>query len=488
VICGKGNNGGDGFVVARKLHEAGKEVSVLQLADPADVKGDAAEKLNLLPFEPVIARNEEELKSDAAQQVFASNLLVDAILGTGFKPPVRGVYAAAIKETWDWFSPVVSVDIPSAVDSDERNHIVNNGARSDAIVTFTAPKPALVFLNLTNGPIIVASVGSPPEALTSSLKLEAITARDLGLLCGPRNYDANKGNFGHVLVIGGSRGKAGAVAMSGMAALRSGAGLCTIACPSGVQALVSGFAPELMTEDLAETDVGTASLGALEYGRIEAVMKGKTVLAIGRGVSRHPEAAEFVRTVVNKAAVPVVLDADGLNAFEGDTERLDGSERLLVLTPHPGEMARLTGLSTTEVQADRIGVARKFAREHNCVLVLKGWRTLVAEPGGTVWVNMTGNPGMATGGTGDVLTGIIAGFIAQHPPQALNAVLAAVYLHGLAGDLACTELGEQAMIATDLLRKLPGAFKSVDWNSRVTVLRGAAPQPFWSRNRARRSC
>jgi ADP-dependent NAD(P)H-hydrate dehydratase / NAD(P)H-hydrate epimerase len=365
---------------------------------------------------------------------------------------------------------------------------VNNGARSDAIVTFTAPKPAHVFLNLTNGPIIVASVGSPPEALTSSLKLEAITARDLGLLWGPRNYDANKGNFGHVLVIGGSRGKAGAVAMSGIAALRSGAGLCTIACPSGVQALVSGFAPELMTEDLAETDAGTISLRALEYGRIDAAMKGKTVLAIGPGVSRHPEAAEFVRTVVNKAAVPVVLDADGLNAFEETPERLDGSARLLVLTPHPGEMARLTGLSTSEVQADRIGVARKFAREHNCVLVLKGWRTLVAEPGGTVWVNMTGNPGMATGGTGDVLTGIIAGLVAQHPPQALNAVLAAVYLHGLAGDLACTELGEQAMIATDLLRKLPGAFKSVDWNSRVTVLRGAAPQPFWSRNRARRSC
>jgi len=217
-----------------------------------------------------------------------------------------------------------------------------------------------------------------------------------------------------------------------------------------------------MTGDLPETDQGSISLRAFDSARMDDLIHGKTVLAIGPGISRHPETAEFVRTLVHRREVPVVLDADGLNAFAGHDERLDGSAVPLILTPHPGEMARLAGMHTGDVQADRVGVARKFAHDHNCIVALKGWRTVVAQPDGKVWVNMTGNPGMATGGTGDILTGMIASFVAQfgdeHP---VHAILAAVRLHGLAGDLAARDYaGMHCTIATDLLKFLPDAFRA----------------------------
>lgn len=487
VICGKGNNGGDGFVAARKLHEAGKSVQVLLLADPAEVKGEAAEMLKRVPVNVVVARTEEELKDDLAHQVFESDLLVDAILGTGFKPPVTGIYAAAIEATRFRDVPVVSVDLPSGLDADSVDSVLPSYPLiyASAVVTFTAPKPVHAFFPMR---AVLAQIGTPREASwESSLKLSLATPGqehgnerafhrwDDVVHAEPRLAESNKGSFGHVLVVGGSRGKAGAPAMAGLAALRAGAGLCTVATARGVQSLVASFAPELMTEDLAETEAGTISLRAMEYGRIDEIARGKTVVAIGPGISRNPESAELARTLVHRRLAPLVLDADGLNAFEGHGERLDGTGVPLILTPHPGEMARLTGLSVDEVQADRIGVARKFAHDQHCVVVLKGWRTLIAEPSGEVWVNPTGNPGMATGGTGDVLTGIIAGLVAQAPQweatennvdaQAvvrrgiLEAVITGVYLHGLAGDLAAAELGEHALIATDLLRFLPHAIR-----------------------------
>jgi ADP-dependent NAD(P)H-hydrate dehydratase / NAD(P)H-hydrate epimerase len=228
-----------------------------------------------------------------------------------------------------------------------------------------------------------------------------------------------------------------------------------------VLATVAGFHPELMTEALQETDAGTISLRALEYGYLDELTKGKTVLAIGPGISRNPETSEFVRTVVEKYRVPIVLDADGLNAFEGMANKLNGEGRSMVITPHPGEMARLTGLSILEVQKDRIGVARGFAKDHGIVVVLKGHRSLIAQPDGEVWVNTTGNPGMATGGTGDILTGMVAGMIAQNPKLVVEAVTAAVYLHGLAGDVTCETTGEQSLVATDLIAALPEAMRRV---------------------------
>jgi ADP-dependent NAD(P)H-hydrate dehydratase / NAD(P)H-hydrate epimerase len=467
VICGKGNNGGDGFVVARKLPAAGKDVRLLLLAQSSELQGDAAEMFRRLSGEPVIVRSAEELKGEPARAVFESDVLVDAILGTGFRPPVTGLYAEAIDLLNAGIVPVVAVDIPSGADADVTGEQTGAVARADGIVTFTSPRPAHVFGGLTRGPTIISPIGSPEEAIVSSLRLNLITAREIAPLIGPRDVAANKGSFGHVLVIGGSVGKAGAAAMAGMSALRVGAGLSTIATPKSVLATVAGFHPEVMTEPLEETEAGTISMQARKH--IDALAKGKTVLAIGPGISRNPETAEFVRATVKKHTVPMVLDADGLNAFEGHANELKGKSRTLVLTPHPGEMARLTGMTVAAVQRARISVAREFARKHGVILVLKGHRTLVAMPDGEVWVSTTGNPGMATGGTGDILTGMVAGLMAQNPERVFEAVVAAVHLHGLAGDVARETMGEHSLVATDLVRALPEAFRRV---------REAAPKPL----------
>jgi NAD(P)H-hydrate epimerase len=469
IVCGKGNNGGDGFVAARKLHQAGKVVEVLLLADPADLRGDAAKMFARLPFRPVVIGNEQQLANELTRGFGNADLIIDAILGTGVRPPVTGLYAQAIEAINRTSAKVLAVDIPSGADSDALTPQTGTIARADAIVTFTAPRPAHLLGNLSLGPVVVAPIGSPPEASQSALNLFAITAEDVAPLLAPRAPDSNKGRFGHVLVIGGSLGKSGAPAMAGMAGLRAGAGLVTVATTRSALAVVAGHAPELMTEALPET--ATGALGRLALSELPEVMKGKTVIAIGPGLGRHIETAELVRDVALNATVPTVLDADGLNAFEGLAKLLNGGKRTLVLTPHPGEMARLTGTSISAVQADRLSVARRFAHEHACILVLKGHRTIVALPGGAAWINPTGNAGMATGGTGDVLTGMVAGFLAQFPQQAALAVCAAVYLHGVAGDVAREQMGEQAMIATDLIHSLPEAMRrTVAW-SRQKLLR-----------------
>ncbi len=459
VICGRGNNGGDGFVVARKLHEAGQEVRVLLLAERSELRGDAAEMFTRLLMPAVGVSKKEQLKDEPARSVFDADVLVDAILGTGFRPPVSGLYAEAIATVNASSVPVVAVDIPSGADADVMGEQVGAVARADAVVTFTAPRPAHVFGMLTRGPTVVAPIGSPDEAVVSSLQLNLITARDVAPLIGPRPAASNKGSFGHVLVLGGSTGKAGAAAMAGIAALRAGAGLSTVATAKSVLATVGGFHPELMTEPLEETEAGSISLTSLEQGRLDTLVKAKTVLAVGPGISRHPDTAALVRSVVKKYKLPIVLDADGLNAFEGRASELKSSAGTLVITPHPGEMARLTASTVSAVQHDRLNVARTFARENRLIVALKGHRTLIAQPDGTVWVSATGNPGMATGGTGDILTGMVAGLIAQHPDRIAEAVIAAVHLHGLAGDVARESMGEHSLVATDLLKALPEAFR-----------------------------
>lgn len=459
VICGKGNNGGDGFVAARKLHGAGRDVRILLLADRSELHGDAAEMFTRLPVAPVLATSASQLKEEPAQAVFGADVLLDAILGTGFRPPVSGLYAEAIAALNASSVPVIAVDIPSGADADVMGEQVGAVARANAVVTFTAPRPAHIFGMLSAGPTLVAPIGSPDEAISSKLQLNLITARDVAPLVAPRASAANKGSFGHVLVLGGSWGKAGAAAMAGFAALRAGAGLSTVATPQSVLPTVAGFHPELMTESLAETRARSISAAALT--RVSVLAKGKTVLAIGPGVSRHPDTARFVRGAIKKYKLPIVLDADGLNAFEGRTREFKSAPGTLILTPHPGEMARLTGSTVPAVQHDRLSVARTFARGHKLIVVLKGHRTLIAQPEGAVWVNTSGNPGMATGGTGDILTGMVAGFIAQYPNRIAEAVAAAVHLHGLAGDIARENMGEQSLVATDLLVALPEAFRRV---------------------------
>jgi ADP-dependent NAD(P)H-hydrate dehydratase / NAD(P)H-hydrate epimerase len=468
VWCGKGNNGGDGFVAACRLHERGKKVQVILLANPNELRGDADLMFAQLPNEAIVVRSGEELKSERLQIALEADLYLDAVLGTGFKPTVSGLYAEAIATMNASKVPVVAVDIPSGADADVMGKQSGTIARADAVVTFTAPRPAHVFGLLTGGPTVVAQIGSPPEAIVSSLNLNVITAPDLSAQVAPRPAESNKGSYGHVLVVGGSLGKAGAAAMAGIAALRAGAGLSTVATPKSVLGTVAGFHAELMTEPLPETDKSTISNGALD--RIEALAKGKTVIAIGPGISREAETSALVRSLIAKFHVPIVLDADGLNAFEGCADELNGKGRMLVITPHPGEMARLVGSSIADVQKDRLGVARKFAREHELIVVLKGHRTLVVQPDGKAWVNTTGNPGMATGGTGDILTGMVAGMIAQHPKDVFRAVLAAVHLHGLAGDVAREKLGEHSLVATDLLRGLPRAFQRTAKSARENLV------------------
>ena len=466
VVCGKGNNGGDGFVAARLLHERlnekDKPVQVLLLADPSELKGDAAEMYTRLPFAATVVRTSEELNSDRVKQLLSADIFVDAILGTGFKPPVSGLYAEAIAILNAGKGKVIAVDIPSGADADAMAPQQGLIARADAIVTFTAPRQAHVFGQLTKGPTHVAAIGSPDEAIVSSLHLDLIHPRDFAAFLAPRPAESNKGNYGHVLVIGGAVGKAGSVAMAGMAALRAGAGLSTVATAKSALSIVAGFYPELMTEPLPETDYGTIATSA--GLRIVELLKSMTVAAIGPGISRDEQTATLVRSLVAHEKVPMVVDADGLNAFEGRTNELNGEGRILVITPHPGEMARLAGISIADVQKDRLGVAREFAREHNLIVVLKGNRTLVVQPDGEAWVNTTGNPGMSTGGTGDILTGMVAAMLAQekraqNPQTALLAVCAAVHLHGVAGDVMRETVGEHSLVATDLLRGLPGAFE-----------------------------
>ena len=462
VVCGKGNNGGDGFVAARLLHQKGRSVQVILLADPEELKGDAAAMYGKLPTPATIVRSGNELKSDRARELLSHDVFVDAILGTGLKPPVSGLYADAIAAINVGDATVIAVDIPSGADADAMGPQEGTIARADEIVTFTAPRPAHVFSLLTRGPTYVANIGSPAEAIVSSLQLNLIHPRDFAALIALRPSESNKGTYGHVLVVGGSVGKAGSVAMAGMAALRAGAGLSTVATAKSVLPNVAGFYPELMTEPLPETDAGTIATSA--GVRIEELMKSMSVVAIGPGISRDPHTATLVRSLVSHHKAPMVVDADGLNAFERHTNELNGNGRILVITPHPGEMARLMGCSIADVQKDRVGVARKFAREHELIVVLKGHRTLVVRPGGEAWVNTTGNPGMATGGTGDILTGMVAAMLAQekraqNPESALLAVCAAVHLHGLAGDVMRDVVGEHSLVATDLLRGLPDAFE-----------------------------
>lgn len=468
VICGKGNNGGDGFVAVRKLQAAGKAVRAVLLAEPSELRGDAAYMFKTLIAPPLIVRSGEDLKRKQVRAVFESEVLLDAILGTGFRPPVSALYREAIGLLNASLAAVIAVDIPSGADADVMGEQTGAVARADAVVTFTAPRPAHVFGRLTAGSTLVSPIGSPDDAIVSKLQLNLIAAREIAPLIGPRQVSSNKGSFGHVLVVGGSLGKAGSAAMAGMAALRSGAGLSTVATPRSVLATVAGFHPEIMTEPLAETKAGSIARRALP--RVEKLGTGKTVLAIGPGVSRNSETAEFVRGLVGKGKTPIVLDADGLNAFEGHTAALNGKSRTVVLTPHPGEMARLARSTVEAVQRDRLNVARAFAREHQLIVVLKGHRTLVAQPYGTVWVNTTGNPGMATGGTGDILTGMIAGLIAQNPGRVTEAVIAAVHLHGLAGDVARESIGEHSLVATDLLKALPEAFRRVAQSARESTV------------------
>jgi hydroxyethylthiazole kinase-like uncharacterized protein yjeF len=459
ALCGKGNNGGDGFVAARHLAQAGRSVNVVLLGHTADLKGESATALAQLAAAsvPVLEIDDETALADAIDN---KGLVLDAVVGTGFRPPLRGLAATARDLIAGSKTPVVAVDLPSGWDADSTEQNATGAFRADAVVTFTAPKLAHVFGHLTEktfGPVVVADIDSPANAVQSETSLTWAGASK-GLAEQQRDVNSNKGKFGHILLIGGSYGKAGAPSMASLAALRAGAGLVTAAVPVSIVNTVALVTPELMVTPLEEVD-GAVSLANLSGGNLDKLLKGIKIIAVGPGLSTDGEASEFARQLVTKTTLPIVIDADALNAFAGKTDLLDGHGRAMVLTPHPGEMARLLGKTVKEVEADRVNLAREFATKHGLTLILKGWRTLIAHPGGTIGVNTTGNPAMAKGGSGDILTGIVAAMLGQFPDDVARAVELAVYLHGLAADFAAHAMDEHTVLATDTLAHLTDAFR-----------------------------
>ncbi|MFQ5777208.1 MAG: NAD(P)H-hydrate dehydratase [Terriglobia bacterium] len=467
VLCGKGNNGGDALVAARHLLTRGHKPHVALLADLAALKGDAPAnyKAFLQAGGTVEALPDTTDWNKRQPAALDCDVLVDGILGTGLTRPVEGYLQQVIRAVNSLRGRyrVLAVDIPSGLPSDSGEPL-GEAIQADATLTFTAPKRGQVFPpNSTRiGTLAVAPIGTPEEIISAhpELNLNLVVARRFRELSFARVPASHKGTFGHVVLVGGSRGKTGAVALAGKAALRMGAGLATVATPAGCLATVASLVPELMTEPLAETESGSISTRALDYGRFAKILEGKAVAALGPGLTTHPDTTQFVHAVLEQFDLPLVLDADALNALVGHLDVLRRRRaKLVVITPHPGEMARLLGTTSAEVQRQRLEVAQKFAREFRVFVILKGYRTVIAAPEGQMWVNPTGNPGMATGGAGDVLTGFVGGALApEGAAPVIDRLLLAVFLHGLAGDLAAEEKGQQALIASDITEALPQAW------------------------------
>lgn len=450
VLCGRGNNGGDGFVVARTLAQRDVDVSVFLIGRVSDVRGDARTNLEILGR---LGMTVVEVADSQAWELHFSEvtdctLIVDAIFGTGLNAPLSGLIESVVADVNASGIPVVAIDLPSGLSADSHEAI---GPCIDAglTVTLAAPKLPLVLppAETHAGDIVIADIGIPAEVIESleGPRVDLLTRASMRELITPRTADSHKGDYGRVLLIAGSRGKTGAAHLAAIGALRSGAGLVTVATPTSCLNTVAAMGAEYMTEPLDE------AINGLDPDNIDHLLEiARDVVALGPGLGQAEGTRDFVKQFVDRATMPLVVDADGLNAFVSDPDRLAGREgRDVIITPHPGEMARLVGMSSDEVQASRLEIARNFAVAHHVYVVLKGHRTLIATPDEKVFINPTGNAGMATGGTGDVLTGMIAAWLAQLL-DAEAACKLAVYLHGMAGDLAEADEGEVSMTAGDL--------------------------------------
>jgi NAD(P)H-hydrate epimerase len=473
VLCGRGSNGGDGFVVARTLVQRGVDVSVFLIGRVAEVRGDARINLEILGR---LGLTVVEVADSQAWELHFSEvsdctLIVDAIFGTGLNAPISGFIESVVTDVNASGIPVVAIDLPSGLSADSPEPI-GPSIEAGLTVTLAAPKLSLVLppAEMRAGDIVIADIGIPIEVLETvdGPLVDLLTRASMRELIPPRTPDSHKGDYGRVLVVAGSRGRTGAAHLAAVGALRSGAGLVTVATPASVQSIVATMAPEYMTEGLPETDEG------LDPDAVDHVLElARDVLALGPGLGQAAGTREFIRQLVDRATMPLVIDADGLNAFAGDPERLAGREgRDVIITPHPGEMARLVGMSTDEVQASRLEIARNFAVAHHVFVVLKGHRTLIATPDEKIFINPTGNPGMATGGTGDVLTGMIAAWLAQLL-DAEAACKLAVYLHGLAGDLAEADEGDVSMTSADVAGHLGDAMLELTARRKVVERNGS---------------
>ena len=456
VIAGRGNNGGDGFVMARYLARFGVKVTVYLLSENSRLAGDAADNFKLLaPLKvPVKEMTREADFNQAKMELAHQSLFVDAILGTGLNSDVRGFFKLVIDFINDLHRPVFAVDIPSGLHTDT-GHPCGTCIRADATATFAFPKIGHIQLPGAEytGELHIIDIGIPPHIMENvPPRHHLISKKMLKSLIRPRAYDIHKGGTGHVLVIAGSPGKTGAAAMSAMSALRTGAGLVTLGIPQGINPIAESQALEVMTVPLPETKTGMHT--EKSFATILGLLEDKKCLALGPGIGTDEKTKTLVHLLIRQCPVPIVVDADGLNNLAADPEILKHCKADIILTPHPGEMARLTGTTPKEVQKNRISCAREFSEKYNIHLVLKGARTLTAHPDGHVYINPTGNPGMASAGMGDVLTGMVAGFVSQgYPPQ--TAARLAVYLHGDAADKLSVSMGSYGYLASDIMHTIP---------------------------------
>lgn len=462
IVCGKGNNGGDGFVAARLLRRRQAKVRVLALASVSELSRDAATMYKqFVRGAGKSAVYTYASKTQARALLHDSDILVDALLGTGLSSSVTGRYADVIDSINDVRRPVVAVDLPSGLHADT-GIILGRAVRAFLTVTFGLPKLGLYQNQGIDhvGEVDIVDIGIPPSYVDAVDSRTSVLTREAVQMCLPkRHLSSHKGTFGHAGIIAGSVGKTGAAALAARAALRVGAGLVTVATPSSVNDTLEAKLLEAMTVPMPETKARTLARTALE--RLVSFMATKTAIAIGPGLSTAPETVELIQALTRQLDRPAIFDADALNALTGRTALLASCKTPPIITPHPGEMARLEqGATPQSINSDRIGIATRFARERGLFVVLKGARTVVARPDGAVAICPTGNPGMATAGTGDVLTGMMVGLLAQGLPS-WEAACAATYLHGLAGDLSAASKGQAGMIASDLVEQIPYALRLV---------------------------
>lgn len=472
VLCGKGNNGGDGFVAARHLQSSGTKVTLYLFSKPQDLQGDAATNFHRWTAvgNHVVSITDETAWQTAWAEISDAHVIVDAIFGTGFRGAATGVIANAIlainqrskNATTVWPALILAVDTPSGLPSDGQS-AEGPVLYAHKTVTFTAPKPGQLISrdSAAVGVLEVADIGSPSSLAeeVGRSPLRWVEPKEFAQFPLVRTVDSHKGLYGHALMVAGSLGKSGAAVMAAYAALRAGAGLVTVATPDLVLPIVASAHPEIMTEPLAATPEGAAAMKNFTQQRFERIAENKDVLVLGPGLGLHPETQDFIRKVALQTELPLILDADGLNAFAGNADVLrDRKTKFLAVTPHPGEMARLLMRSTTDVQQDRCKTALDAARRWNAHVILKGSHTIIAGPDGKIFVNTSGNPGLAKGGSGDVLTGVLAALTGQFKTADWTRVLAlGVYLHGKAAELTAKNTDESGLLATEVAAAIPHA-------------------------------
>ncbi|MBD3415024.1 MAG: NAD(P)H-hydrate dehydratase [Candidatus Aminicenantes bacterium] len=465
VVCGKGNNGGDGFVVARHLFNKGCSPVIVLCAQKKDLKGDAelncriADNMKI----PIYEVTDEKEWTQIRSKVWDSEVIVDALFGTGLSDPVRGRYVQIIEDINASGSTIVAVDIPSGLSSDTFQ-IIGPCIKADLTVTMAAPKIPHVFPPAEEyvGEWMVADISTPSFLFQDkSINMELVEKQDLFSFFQKRENDTHKGTYGHLFILAGSLGKTGAASMAGRAALEMGAGLVTVGTPKSCLPIVARSMMELMTEPLEETPEWTLSKKSIK--KIQTLLEGKDAVLIGPGISTHESTSKLIKSLLPELKIPALLDADALNIVSTDPEILKSMPQTVVVTPHPGEFARMMDVSTQKVVENKLELASEFAQEYGVYVVLKGYRTITATPEGMIFINSTGNPGMATGGAGDVLSGMIASLIMQGQ-DLCKAVLASVFVHGLSGDLAVKKRGEKSLVAGDLIEFLPQAVLTMSQN------------------------